>query len=162
MSVGPEHEVVDEELRAPSEEVCQRDAYPHRSRIGTPCRPGPTAAPDVAAPARRCAASAPFSASSSSFRAAIHSSCDTTLCSRRRFLGSDIVAFVLMFSFLWLILRLRDQPFVLGDAVYAVCAGEGAILAHDLGRTCRRLGSVFACLAGHRLQVYSSGRAAGE
>src|ERR671919_252274 len=41
-----------------------------------------------------------FSASSSFFRAAIHSSRDATLCFRRRFFGSDFVAFVLMFSFL--------------------------------------------------------------
>src|ERR1700722_8179424 len=53
-----------------------------------------------------------FSASSSSFRAAIHSSCDTTLCSCRRFLGSDIVVFVVIFFFLWVIPRPRDQPFV--------------------------------------------------
>jgi hypothetical protein len=41
-----------------------------------------------------------FSAPSSFFRAAIHSSRDATLCFRRRFFGSDFVAFVLIFSFL--------------------------------------------------------------
>src|SRR6266404_3866678 len=50
-----------------------------------------------------------FSASSSFFRATIHSFCDTMLCFCFRFCGSDLFAFVLMFSFLWLIPRLRDQ-----------------------------------------------------
>src|SRR4029077_8423373 len=43
-----------------------------------------------------------------------------------------------------------DPAAVVGDAVYAGGAGEGAILAHDLGRTRRCLGSVFACLVGYR------------
>src|SRR5258708_10768766 len=70
-----------------------------------------------------------------------------------------------------------DAAAVVGDAVDAVGAGEGAILAHDLGRTRRRLRFRLACLAsgaGHRLvpcgalrngaarPIYPSGSAAGS
>ena len=54
--VGPEHEVVDEELRAPLEEVRQRGAPLVGVEPILLCRSGPTAAPAAAAPARRCAA----------------------------------------------------------------------------------------------------------
>ena len=40
-----------------------------------------------------------FSFFSSSLRAAIHSSCDTTLCSRLRLFRSDGIVFVLIFAF---------------------------------------------------------------
>ena len=40
-------------------------------------------------------------------------------------------------------------PAIMGDAVDALCTGERTVLAHDLGGTCRCIGSFACCLAGH-------------
>ena len=54
--VGPEHEVVDAELRAPSEEVCQRGAPFIGLESVLLVDPDPRQLLDVPAPARRSAA----------------------------------------------------------------------------------------------------------
>ncbi|MEO7403334.1 MAG: hypothetical protein ABIU95_06660 [Burkholderiales bacterium] len=42
-----------------------------------------------------------------------------------------------------------DAPAVVGDAVDWFGTGDRAVLAHDFGRTGRRLGHVLICAAGH-------------
>ena len=78
--VGPEHEVIDEQLRAPAEEVRQRGAPLIGLESILPCRSAPTATPAAAAPARRCAALVPSPSLSSSSRAASHSSRVPVIC----------------------------------------------------------------------------------